>query len=403
MILTPKQEDAIRAVDRWYASVDKPWFYLAGFAGTGKTTLARYFAENIEGVVKFATFTGKAAHVMRKKGCENASTIHKLIYTPIAESKKRLADLEDELDLLKSQPILDYETIKLVEEEIEAERQNAGRLMFTLNTESELRYTDLLIIDECSMVAEKMAEDLLSFNVPILVLGDPEQLPPVHGSGFFTGQEPDIVLEEIHRQALENPIIAMSKTVREGGSLKLGNYGESKVVGRKLDSEEVLAHDIILTGLRKTKKACDDRVRKLRNFTSTLPKQGDLVMCVKNNHAQGLLNGQIWECTEDAVDLTQYFVSLHLKDPETDREIIVTAQKKLFSGIPLERYEHEADIEEFEYAYAITVHKAQGSQWDRILLFDQKDNFSRWNEVDKRRWLYTGITRAAERITIMRL
>lgn len=406
---SPQQDAALKAVDHWYKNDrhEKQVFYLAGWAGTGKTTLAKHFAEGIEGTVKFATFTGKAAHVMASKGCIGASTIHKLIYRPKVASKNHLKKLEQELAGLEAipKPWSDIHLTQLnkVKTEIKAEQQNAGRMSFSLNMESELRQAKLLIVDEVSMVDKIVGEDLIKFGVPILVLGDPEQLPPIYGPGYFTGQAPDFGLTEIHRQALDNPIIQMSKLVREGQPLPLGKYGTSSVVSEKEDGDAITKHDIILTGLRKTKRACDERIRELRSLPSRLPVVGDRIMCVKNNHMLGLLNGQIWEVKSDAVVNGGGIVSLHIKDPDSSTEMAVSAAEKLFHGQSLSRWEHEEDIEEFEYAYAITVHKAQGSQWDNVLLFDQKHCFPNWSERDRRRWLYTGITRAAEVVTVMRL
>ncbi len=402
---SPQQDAALKAVDNWFKNDSKKQqvFKLFGHAGTGKTTLARHFAEAIQGTVKFATYTGKAAHVMASKGCVGASTIHKLIYRPKVASKARLRELEKKLEDYERAPEPDYEIIARFKEEIKAEQQNAGRMSFSLNYDSDLRGAKLLIIDEVSMLDSTIGKDLESYKVPILVLGDPEQLPPIYGQGYFTEHEPDIMLTEIHRQALDNPIIAMSQLVRTGKPLPLGNYGESKVIDRKLSSDDVLQHDMMLTGLRKTKKACDDRSRMLLGFTNRLPMRGDRLMCVKNNHDLGMLNGQIWEACSDAVDTGGGTVSLHIRNDDTDSEMAISASEKVLLGQPLQRWEHEDDIQEFEYAYAITVHKAQGSQWDNVLLFDQKDRFPNWNERDRRRWLYTGITRAAERITVMRL
>lgn len=404
MQFTPMQDAALKAVDKWYKEerAAKPTFYLAGCAGTGKTTLAKHFAANINGNVKYAAFTGKAAHVMMKNGCIGASTVHQLIYRPKSNSKTHLNALQIELDETKAVPEPDYEKIHRLEQEISKEQENAGRMSFSLNMESDLRQASLLIVDEVSMISEAVGKDLESFGVPILVLGDPEQLPPVFGAGYFTEKTPDIFLREIHRQALDNPIIAMSTLVREGKSLPLGTYGESKVTDQKLEAREIMGHDIILTGLRATKRACDNRVRAILERTSPLPVKGDKLMCVKNNHTLGILNGQIWIAQSDAVP-TGGVVSLHIRDEESGLELAVTATEKLFLGQPLQRWEHEEGVEEFEYANAITVHKSQGSQWDNVLLFDQKDAFKSWSHRDKQRWLYTGITRAAERVTVMRL
>lgn len=402
---SPQQDSALLRVRDWYENErDTQQVYrLFGVAGTGKTTLARHFAENIDGLVKFATFTGKAAHVMASKGCVGASTIHRLIYQPKMSSKVRLRELERMLASHKAAPEPDHDTIARIVEELKKEQENAGRMSFSLNLESELRHAKLLILDECSMIDNSVGHDLKSFGVPILVLGDPEQLPPIYGQGYFTEKTPDVMLTEIHRQALDNPIIEMSRRVREGLPLNVGSYGNSRVVTTRLGNEDILAHDIILTGLRKTKKACDDKSRALLGRSSPLPMVGDKLMCVKNNHDLGILNGQIWETCYDAIPMGAGAVSIHIKDPDSEIEMALSVSEKLLLGQPLQRWEHEDDIQEFEYAYAITVHKSQGSQWDRVLLFDQKDKFPNWTARDQRRWLYTGITRAAESVTVMRL
>lgn len=401
---SPQQDLALKSVADWYENDrgSKQVYRLFGWAGTGKTTLARHFAEHIQGTVKFATFTGKAAHVMATKGCLGASTIHKLIYRPKIASKAHLREVEKQLADFEAAAEPDWEAIARIREELKKEQENAGRMSFSLNLESDLRFAKLLIVDEVSMVNEQMGRDLESYGIPILVLGDPEQLPPVYGTGYFTDQEPDMMLTEIHRQALDNPIIAMSKIVREGKPLHLGAYGDSRVVNSKLEADDILRHNIILTGLRKTKKACDDKAREILGKVNRLPMKGDKLMCVKNNHMLGLLNGQIWESLTDAVEVGGGIVSLHIRSEE-GTDMAVSASEKLLYGQELAKWEREEDIEEFEYSYAITVHKSQGSQWENVLLFDQKDRFPNWSERDRRRWLYTGITRAAENITVMRL
>ena len=85
MELSPQQDEALKAVARWLKAGKPQIFRLFGYAGTGKTTLARYFAEHVDGQVQFAAFTGKAAQVLRSKGAVNARTIHSLIYRPRGE------------------------------------------------------------------------------------------------------------------------------------------------------------------------------------------------------------------------------------------------------------------------------------------------------------------------------
>ena len=178
-------------------------FRLFGYAGTGKTTLARHIADGVEGEVKYAAFTGKAALVMRNKGCDDASTIHSLIY--------RARETRDE------QPT------------------------FELWDDAPASKAKLIVIDECSMVDAELGRDLMSFGCPLLVLGDPAQLPPIQGGGFFTDSEPDAMLTEVHRQAQDDPIVRLSMDVREGRELEVGRYGETEVVSRsELDPDRVM-------------------------------------------------------------------------------------------------------------------------------------------------------------------
>src|SRR5215468_11353484 len=194
---TPHQNEALKLVADWLKSGPgtdggPQVFRLFGYAGTGKTTLARHIAEEADGEVKFAAFTGKAASVMRGKGCRGASTIHSLIYR--------------------------------------ARESGEETPSFELWDDAPASKAKLIVIDECSMVDPELGRDLLSFGVPVLVLGDPAQLPPIQGGGFFTDAEPDAMLTEVHRQAADDPIIHLSMAVREGEWIEPGRYGESEVV-----------------------------------------------------------------------------------------------------------------------------------------------------------------------------
>ena len=235
---TPHQDSALKAVADWLKakpgrSGTPPVFRLFGYAGTGKTTLARHIAEGVDGEVKYAAFTGKAALVMRNKGCDNASTIHSLIYR--------------------------------------ASESGVEQPSFELWDDAPASKAKLIVIDECSMVDAELGRDLMSFDCPLLVLGDPAQLPPIQGGGFFTDCEPDAMLTEVHRQAQDDPIVRMSMDIREGRELEIGRHGESEVVPRsELDPDRVMRADQVLVGRNNTRRAYNMRVRQKQNIEDPL-------------------------------------------------------------------------------------------------------------------------------------
>jgi len=349
-------------VAKWLAASDAPQvFRLFGYAGAGKSTLARHLASNVEGRVVFAAFTGKAALVMRSKGCDDASTIHSLIY--------RATESETE------EPT------------------------FVLNGDSEASRAKLIVIDECSMVDEELGRDLLSFGRKVLVLGDPAQLPPVKGGGFFTEAEPDVMLSEVHRQAADNPIIRLSMTIREGGALAPGDYGETRIVSRKgLDPALVTSADQVLVGMNKTRRAYNRRLRELRGFSGEFPQSGEKLVCLRNNRKKGLLNGALFKVkTAGALRRGQVRMLIEPEDGDGGiRRVGVIPQ--FFDGgdgdIP---FAQRKDSDEFDFGYALTVHKAQGSQWNNVALFDESFAF----REHRARWLYTGVTRAAQMLTLV--
>lgn len=375
MQFSPQQDEALKAVATWLKAGRPQLFRLFGYAGTGKTTLARYFAEHVEGQVQFAAFTGKAAQVLRSKGATNARTIHSLIYRPRGE--------------------------EAVEDETTGKTSMSPT--FSLNRQSPIAKAALVVIDECSMVDEQLGRDLLSFGTPILVLGDPGQLPPISGGGFFTEQEPDFLLTEIHRQARDNPIIRMALDVREGRDLAYGDYGGARVIGKdEVTQDLVLDADQVLVGTNRTRRRYNRRLRELKGFTADYPQAGDKLVCLRNDPAKGLLNGSLWKVMTASRETVKPGINL-LVSPEEDDPDRGVAKIKLLKAafedaeaeIP---WQQKRRFDDFDYGYALTVHKAQGSQWNDVVLFDES-----WAFKDTReRWLYTAITRAAERLTIVR-
>ena len=252
------------------------------------------------------------------------------------------------------------------------------------------------------MVDEALGRDLLSFGTPILVLGDPGQLPPVSGGGYFTEHEPDFMLESIHRQARGNPIIELAQNVREGRDIDFGSYGSSKKISRAdVDQEEVLAADQVLVGTNKTRRLFNQRLRDLKGFQGALPASGDKLVALRNDPAKGLLNGSLWQVTT-APQSSKPFMNLLIRSEDDGMDQVSAKIKILKAAFENPHAEVPWQIkrrhDDFDYGYALTVHKAQGSQWDSVYLFDESWAF----REHAQRWLYTAITRAAENITIVR-
>src|SRR5437763_4526803 len=364
---TPHQDAALKAVAGWLK--DKPGergtpllFRLFGYAGTGKTTLARHLAGHIDGEVKFAAFTGKAALVMRAKGCSGASTIHSLIYR--------------------------------------ARESGEETPNFELWDDSPASKAALIVIDECSMVDAELGRDLMSFGVPVLVLGDPAQLPPIAGGGFFTDAEPDAMLTEVHRQAQNDPIVRLSMDVREGRRLERGQYDETEVVSRDaLDPERVMSADQVLVGRNNTRRAYNMRIREKQDIIDPLPVAGDKLVCLRNNRKKGLFNGGLWRVKSRAQSKSKIITMRLSPDEDFGHKVTKVSVRGDWFGGAIETipWEQRKPYDEFDYGYVLTVHKSQGSQWDDVVLFDESFAF----QASRARWLYTGITRAAKRLSVV--
>jgi len=398
---SPQQEQALKACSRWMRDPRaKQVFYLAGFAGTGKTTLAKHFVEN-EGHWLFAAYTGKAAHVLRQKGCSDASTIHSLIYRPAGETKEdaidavsfKIAELEkagDSAELRRLRQLLEH-------------LLDVNQPVFNLWYDSPLNAEHItgVVIDEVSMVNKDLGQDLESFGKRILVLGDPEQLPPVGGAGYFVQRTPDVMLTEVHRQARESGILQLATDVRTGVSWRHKSYNDVDIVD-DIDDFEALRVDQVLVGTNVVRHSINDHFRCLLKFTQAGPQPGERLVCLRNNRTNGLYNGSQWKVVKASNNYEANVASLSIVSEDTGSRMWVNAWLHHFLGTEdkLKRlsWVSRSAYDEFDWSYALTVHKAQGSQWDHVLVLDQSAVFLR----SPHRWLYTAVTRAAKKLTLAR-
>jgi len=402
-----QQVQALLKVRAWLHS-DKQLFRLFGHAGTGKTSLAKEIADCVSGLVLYGAYTGKAASVLQDKGCLGATTIHSMIYTSREKGKAKLLELEEQLDKLldelreefveSGKNPANHKGVKNLKRLIKEESDALSEPYFVLNSDSLAKDAELIIIDECSMVNRKIGEDLLSFGVKVLVLGDPAQLPPVKDTGYFTENvKPDVMLEEIHRQAIENPIIKLATLARTKQEIPLGSYGSSLVCEKRPSINDFLWADQILCGRNKTRHSINHFIRERKGYDNPLPIAGEKVICGRNNHDKGLLNGVIYT-VDHIVNSMGRKVFMRLFD---SNGVIfeVCSHDHYFLGKEGDlKWFEERDAEKFDFGYAITTHKAQGSQWDRILIRDESFMFRK----DAHRWLYTAITRASHSVHIYR-
>ncbi len=402
--LSDEQQNAISKLQAWYEDEEmrKRPFIIDGYAGTGKTTLIRHAVGesslNIESETLFGAYTGKAALVMSRTGV-NARTIHSLIYKPLLPNKILVEELREQI-----KKELDEEKKK----ELQAQLKDEDKLKFVLSNDSPLAQSKLLVLDECSMVNEEILKDLLSFRCPIVALGDPGQLPPIEGKGALFKHGANAQLIQIHRQAKGNPIIGMSYRARNSIPIPFELEGRARHIKKlQVKNEELLNCDQIIAGKNATRMKMNSYIRKLKDFTDPYPVVGDKLICLRNNYKVGLFNGLIAEVVEVGELYDDYLILGMTSDdfPKGTKTQHIEVLRCHFDAY----YDKDAvknlswwdrkKAEEFDFGYAITVHKAQGSQWDNIIMLD--DKMLAWKRKERAQWLYTGITRAAETLTVV--
>jgi len=374
MSLTPSDSQAavIRQIVQWYSDQSSPQeFYLAGYAGVGKSTVANMAIEELKSrssahKIVTGAYTGKAAHVLRKKGVDNAQTIHSMIYAPVEKAD--------------------------------------GSIEFKLAIDGPASEADLIVLDECSMVGQEIADDIRSFGKKILVMGDPGQLPPIKGQGAFTVRKPDAFLTEIHRQAEGSPIIHLATMARNGERIKPGDYGQGVVVApltRESQSAVYNEDTQAICGKHTVRWAYTQRIRQLRGYASKIPMPGERIICCKNDKTIGIFNGALGTLLSAKPDpMSEDFrFDVDLEDsPSTHSDLVVNPWlfREHFEG-KSQRPRMRKGTQEFDWGYVLTCHKAQGSEFPHVTIVDDSGAF----RDDANQWLYTAITRAAEGLTLL--
>ena len=382
--LSIDQKHALEQIYTWTKKRSSLYITIGGYAGVGKTTLMAEYRrllnkDNKKLKIAFASFTGRATRVLNNKlkngqvtyKQDSVSTIHSLIYSPILNSHQHITGWK---------------------------------------LKTELKF-DLIVIDEASMIDQYIWRDLASFGIPIVAVGDHGQLPPINGN-FSLMENPMIKLEKIHRQAQNNPIIKLSLLARENGHIPVRQFGDKviKIDKNTFDAQDQIEHQlqsyspstIVLCGYNHTRVKLNQFIRQKIGFESQGPITGDRVICLKNNHQKHIFNGMLGTIQ-----------SIHSKDENWfQAEILMDDEDGLFEGLIYKDQFGNKAIQNFtnkrvkqlkgdlfDFGYGLTVHKAQGSQAKKVIVFEER--FPKMDDLMWRRWLYTAVTRAEEELFVV--
>jgi ATP-dependent exoDNAse (exonuclease V) alpha subunit len=371
--LSDDQREVVDQIDEWWRNGDEDDLELriGGLAGTGKTTIAGLLPERLglqREAVAYCAFTGKAASALNERLVSpGATTIHRLIYHP---------------------------------REVHCASCPAGSLgsarchgpckdcYIHWERRDELDPgLELIIVDESSMVDEWIYGDLRSYGVPIVWIGDHGQLPPVRGN-FNLMEDPDLRLEKVHRHVAGSPILNLAMMARREGRVPFGEFGpgvrkRTANGGLDLDLDQL---PLLLCWMNRTRIGLNRHVRDALGHPPERPVVGDHLICLRNNYGMGILNGMPGVLQGVEAGKGSYDVEILLESGDTYRGPIASDQFNR-EGRP---QVVSRDVDLFDYGYALTVHKAQGSEAEHVVLLEEH----RESAPDHARWLYTGITRA---------
>ena len=388
IVLNEQQDECVKNAVNWFRNFSsKQTFEISGPAGSGKTTIVKTIIQNL-GLkmedVMFVAYVGKAALQLTRSGV-NGRTIHSAFYdidfVPVKDDEGK--------------PIIKNGKIITRPEFIKKEKIPSN--------------IKLIVIDEAPMVNESFGIDIESFNIPIICLGDLQQLPPVIGGSKYLIR-PDYVLTKIMRQAEGNPIIYLSQLASRGERIPYGKYGDKCYVIPKdrVTDSMLLNADMILTPTNASRARCNKYIREeLRRIDSELPVEGEKLICRKNNRNRiigdnvYLVNGMLGYVNN--VDKSTYntrTVDISFS-PDFDERLVFhnirIDYKTLMQSIQIDNGQYKKGYsmyDMFEFGDAITVHLSQGSQAENVLFISEP--FGRGDRDLQAKLEYTGITRASE-------
>lgn len=405
--LAYEQDQAVTKINKWVKDkTNKKPFILKGPAGTGKTFLLAHLIKHYSGRIHCCAPTGKACSVLqiKLKGIISVVTLHKLLYTPVEKAYKEIRKLEQHV-LNHPEDLQSKEALRRAKKEVKDDD-----IGFIFKDDHGIIPGSLIIVDEASMVALSIKKDLERLDAKILFVGDSFQLPPINSKNWFLSAKPDYELTEVHRQALDNPIINLSMLIRTKGKIPKGDHfngdqGFSVKTKKEIANEQWLDCDQILTGSNFSRQRINRFYRKRLGFESHLPVKNDKVICLKNlstdsyqliNGVQGIIQKDV-AYNQFSTDFPK--MNVLYEDSLTLNNLSFYPYHFLYhynQNIDKEPFFMLRGISEWDYAYAITVHKSQGSEWDKVIIAD--DKMRAHEKLFRRKWLYTAVTRASKQL-----
>ena len=394
MQLTKRQEEGLlTSIERYNANYK--YTVISGYAGTGKSTLVRFIIEALdvdENDVCYCAFTGKAAEVLRKKGNKNACTLHKLLYESIPKPNGGF--------IRKPKPSIGYK---------------------------------IVVVDEISMASKTLIDLLFTHDVYVICLGDPGQLPPIEkDEDNHLLDHPHVFLDEIMRQAQESEIIQLTMKIRNNESIDYYDGKEVKIIPKKeLVTGHLLWADSILCAKNITRHHINEQMRQILGYEGEL-QSGEKVLIKRNywfdlnEDGDSLVNGTLGIVKNpfnNFIQIPSYIKNDRHNIPtimaefipeyeggETfgilnfDKDVLLKEEPCLDWRVSYQLGKMQQKIgdiipKQATYGYALTTHAAQGSEWPKVVVLEEKFPF---DKIEHARWLYTACTRSSEKLVLVR-
>ena len=384
-ILNEEQQAISDAAVTWFRNSSDLLFQYDGEAGTGKSVvlfdIVRRLGLSEDQILPMA-YTGAATIVMRTKGFTNACTCHSGLFIPVQEIAKDPATGETLMDKQFNTPIVKW---KFIPRDF---RDSPVRL---------------IIIDEAWMVPKSFRKHIEATGIKVIATGDSGQLPPVADDPAYLVDGNIYHLQQLMRQAEGSPLIYLAHRARRGLPIECGLYGKDVLVifDDEVDNNLIAKSNVVLCGTNKTRDAINSRVRyQILNKFNDFPEYGERLICRKND----------WSMTIQGISLANGLVGTVVRPPEigsyNGKELVIDFLPDLlpipFTDLKISHQYLNASHQEreklklspyikgelMEYAYAITVHLSQGSEYNCGIYFEENLGINLQNNLN-----YTAITR----------